>query len=164
MSDENYGVIITQWLCDYTVTAQCLIQNVYPMVSCWNYVIYAVKQSCRFFKIPFFPCYEGFSLNLTAKRIRLSRDFQYCDAYTVIFFLVYLTQHTSSVIFLLHILIHVYYCFPSLFSITPTFPESKVVQAANFDCRICQLPVNTWYTSASDFKCSTRSNFSCEAV
>lgn len=71
------------------------------------------------------------------------------------FFLVYLTQHTSSVIFLLHILIHVYYCFPSLFSITPTFPESKVVQAANFDCRICQLPVNTWYTSASDFKCST---------
>lgn len=112
------------------------------MVYCWNDVLYAVKQSCRFFKIPFFPCYEGFSLNLTAKRIRLLRDFQYCDAYTVIFFyyffLVYLT-YTSSVIFLLHMLIHVYYCFPSLFSITPTFPESKwfrlptlIVESVNY--------------------------------
>lgn len=62
-----------------------------------------------------------------------------CDAYTVIFFFVYLTQHTSSVILLLHILIHIYYCFPSLFSITPTFPESKwfrlptlIVESVNY--------------------------------
>lgn len=55
------------------------------------------------------------------------------------FFFVYLTQHTSSVIFLLHILIQVYYCFPSLFSITPTFPESKwfrlptlIVESVNY--------------------------------
>lgn len=163
MSDENYGVIITQWLCNYTVTAQCLIQNVYPMVYCWNDVIYAVKQSCRFFKIPFFPCYEGFSLNLTAKRIRLSRDFQYVMPTLLFLFCISYTAHILS-----HLpLAHPYsglLLLPLSFLHHSNISWIQVVKAARFDCRICQLPVNTWYMSASDFKCSTRSNFSCEAV